>query len=236
MCCQPSFHHLVRVRSTTAGRHSYRGRSVRPFSRALRARHLYCSHLRHLRRRHWPDRGIGQLVVVGRIRGGGCGLFSFVHATVAGQLVGRLATMIGRQPRLLVALSFVVRSPRRRRQVSFRHNISMECIGSLGLTNGSDTASINVDRPAPDDSRRDTWGRCPPPRPPRTALRSVPAAPGACASTERDTRTMGKASLLFRVRKNERRHSDDCVMRALVVETRRRKICSGLQRPRFHHQ
>jgi hypothetical protein len=123
---------LFCVRSKRAGRNSSRGRSARPFSRALQVQHLYCSRLRHLRRRlrHWPDRGIGRLDEVGRIRGGGCGLFSFVRsfvrATAAGQLVRRLVTMIHsarRQPRLLVALTCVVHSPRRRRHVSFRHNV-----------------------------------------------------------------------------------------------------------------
>jgi hypothetical protein len=87
---------LFCVRSKRAGRNSSRGRSARPFSRALRAQHLYCSRLRYLRSRrcHWPDQGIGRLDEVGRIRGGGCGLFSFVCATAAGQLVGRLVTMI----------------------------------------------------------------------------------------------------------------------------------------------
>jgi hypothetical protein len=66
------------------------------FFESVAAQHLYCSRRRHLRRRlcHWPDRGIGRLDEVGRIRGGGCGLLSFVRPTAAGQLVGRLVTMI----------------------------------------------------------------------------------------------------------------------------------------------
>jgi hypothetical protein len=101
----------------------------RPFSRALRARHLNCSR----RRRHWLDGRIGRLEEVGRIPGGG-GVVAFVRLFDRGRSVGRLATMISsarRQPRFTSCLflrSFVVhRSPRQLRApcvwLFFRHRV-----------------------------------------------------------------------------------------------------------------